>query len=91
MSSFWSWRPVDLYGSVGYRFAGMDTSTSVKARFAGGDYYRLKGVDIDDTAVVNLGGRLKYSDDTDFSLQYEGSYSDSSRENTLKINFNHKF
>ena len=91
LSSFWSWRPVDLYGSVGYRFAGMDTSTSVKARFAGGDYYRLKGVDIDDTAVVNLGGRLKYSDDTDFSLQYEGSYSDSSRENTLKINFNHKF
>lgn len=91
LSSFWSWRPVDLYGSVGYRFAGMDTSTSVKARFAGGDYYRLKGVDIDDTAVVNIGGRLKYSDDTDFSLQYEGSYSDSSRENTLKINFNHKF
>lgn len=91
LSSFWSWRPVDLFGSVGYRFAGMDTSTSVKARFAGGDYYRLKGVDIDDTAVVNLGGRLKYSDDTDFSLQYEGSYSDSSRENTLKIKFNHKF
>ena len=91
LSSFWSWRPVDLYGSVGYRFAGMDTSTSVKARFAGGDYYRLNGVDIDDTAVVNIGGRLKYSDDTDFSLQYEGSYSDSSRENTLKVNFNHKF
>ncbi|KAA0689538.1 autotransporter domain-containing protein [Neorhizobium sp. P12A] len=84
--------PASLHGSLGWRHALGDTTTSSSLAFAGGDAFSIDGVPVArDALAVDAGVDVNLSKQATFGVSYSGQIAGKSSTNGVKANIAVKF